>query len=59
MPEEWKIILQNSSITLDDRRENPQAVIYAIDFYQRQQNNRNSKYMYCSDKSNIKFSFKK
>jgi len=51
MPEEWKIMLQNSSITLHERLQNPQAVIDALDFYHHQQNNTLSKYMYSSEKS--------
>lgn len=51
MPEEWKITLQNSSITLNEQLQNPQAVIDALDFYHHQHNNSLSKYMYSSDKS--------
>ena len=53
MPEEWKIMLQNSSITLHERLQNPQAVIDALDFYHHQQNNTLSKYMYSSEKSSL------
>ena len=51
MPEEWKITLQNSSITLNEQLENPQAVIDALDFYHHQHNTSLSKYMYPSDKN--------
>jgi len=52
MPEEWKQTLQNSSITLNERLQNPQAVIDALDFYHYQQNkNSLSKYMYSSEKN--------
>ena len=53
MPEEWKTALQNSTITLNERLENPQAVLDALDFYHHHQQNNNSlsKYMYSSDKS--------
>ena len=51
MPEEWKITLQNSSITLNEQLENPQAVIDALDFYHHQHNSSLSKYMYPSDKN--------
>lgn len=52
MPEEWKLTLQNSSITLNERIQNPQAVIDALDFYHYQQK-KNSlfKYMYSSEKN--------
>lgn len=52
MPEEWKLTLQNSSITLNEQLQNPQAVIDALDFYHHQHNSSLSKYMYPSDKSN-------
>ena len=51
MPDEWKIMLQNSTITLSERLQNPQAVIDALDFYHQQQHNTLSKYMYSSEKS--------
>ena len=52
MPEEWKVMLQNSTITLSERLQNPQAVIDALDFYHHQQSNASSnKYMYSSEKS--------
>lgn len=51
MPEEWKINLQKSSLTLNEKLQNPQAVIDALDFYDYQLKNSNSKYMYSSDKS--------
>lgn len=52
MPEEWKITLQNSTITINERIQNPQAVIDALDFYHHHQKHINSlsKYMYPSDK---------
>jgi len=54
MPEEWKQTLQNSSITINERIQNPQAVIDALDFYHYQQNkNSLNKYMYSSEKSNL------
>ena len=52
MPEEWKIMLQNSTITLSERLQNPQAVIDALDFYHHQQSKAlSNKYMYSSEKS--------
>ena len=51
MPEEWKVMLQNSTITLKERLQNPQAVIDALGFYHEQQQNSQSKYMYSSEKS--------
>ena len=52
MPEEWKVMLQNSTITLSERLQNPQAVIDALDFYHHQPSNASSnKYMYSSEKS--------
>jgi hypothetical protein len=51
MPEEWKITLKNSSITLNEQLQNPQAVIDALDFYHHQTNHSLSKYMYPSDKN--------
>ncbi len=51
MPEEWKVSLQNSTITLTERLQNPQAVIDALDFYHHQQHSALSKYMYNSEKS--------
>jgi hypothetical protein len=52
MPEEWKIMLQNSTITLSERLQNPQAVLDALDFYHHQQNKAlSNKYMYSSEKS--------
>ena len=54
MPDEWKITLQNSTITINERIQNPQAVIDALDFYHHQKHiNSLSKYMYSSDKSKI------
>ena len=56
MPDEWKLTLQNSSITLNERIQNPQAVIDALDFYHYQQKkNSLSKYMYSSEKSKFFF----
>jgi len=56
MPEEWKQTLQNSSITITERLQNPQAVIEALEFYHYHQNkNTINKYMYSSEKSNIFF----
>lgn len=51
MPEEWKITLQNSSITLNEQIQNPQAVIDALEFYHNKTNNIFSKFMYPSDKN--------
>lgn len=51
MPEEWKINLQKSALTLNEKLQNPQAVIDALDFYDYQMKNSASKYMYPSDKS--------
>lgn len=51
MPEEWKINLQKSSLTLNEKLQNPQAVIDALDFYDYQLKSSTSKYMYSSDKS--------
>ncbi|CAF0774621.1 unnamed protein product [Brachionus calyciflorus] len=51
MPEEWKINLQKSSLTLNEKLQNPQAVIDALDFYDYQMKNSASKYMYSSDKN--------
>jgi hypothetical protein len=51
MPEAWKISLQNSTITLHERLQNPQAVIDALDFYHHQHGHVLSKYMYNSEKS--------
>ncbi len=55
MPDEWKITLQNSTITPKDCVDHPEAVIRALDFYHHHQKHVNSfsKYMqtYPSDKS--------
>lgn len=52
MPHEWLVYLQKSSLTLNEKLKNPQAVIDALDFYDYQLKNSTSKYMYSSDKSN-------
>lgn len=51
MPNEWMSYLQKSSLTLNEKLQNPQAVIDALDFYDSQLKNSSSKYMYSSDKS--------
>ena len=54
MPDEWRITLQNSTITINERIQNPQAVIDVLSYYHNyHQNNIKSlsKYMYSSDKS--------
>lgn len=51
MPNEWMSYLQKSSLTLNEKLQNPQAVIDALDFYDHQLKNSSSKYMYSSDKS--------
>jgi hypothetical protein len=56
LPTEWKEALKNSSITLKEQLQNPQAVIAALDFYYH--HNTPSKYMYPSDKSKLLFSQK-
>ena len=55
MPEQWKLTLQNSSITLKEQQQNPQAVIAALGFYHN--HNTTSKYMYQSEKSTHTFDF--
>ena len=51
MPELWSSLLQNSKITKQEQKDNPQAVIDALDFYQHSANKRESKFMYSSCKS--------
>ncbi|CAF0785211.1 unnamed protein product [Didymodactylos carnosus] len=51
MPELWSSLLQNSKITKQEQKQNPQAVIDALDFYQAQHNKRESKFMYSSYKN--------
>lgn len=51
MPELWSSLLQSSKITKQEQKENPQAVIDALDFYQHAQHKRESKFMYSSCKS--------
>jgi hypothetical protein len=52
MPEEWKVTLQNSSISAQEQKENPQAVLIALDFFHHQkQINLSSKFMYSSEKN--------
>ena len=52
MPEIWSSLLQNSKITKQEQKQNPQAVIDALDFYQHAAQKRESKFMYSSYKSN-------
>jgi hypothetical protein len=51
MPEEWKMHLQKSTLTLKEKLQNPQAVLIALEYYDYQLRNSTSKYMYSSDKS--------
>lgn len=51
MPNEWLVYLQKSSLTLNEKMKNPQAVIDALEFFDSQMKNSSSKYMYSSDKS--------
>lgn len=51
MPQLWKTLLQSSKITKQEQKENPQAVIDALDFYQHAAQKRESKFMYSSYKS--------
>lgn len=51
MPEIWSSLLQNSKITKQEQKQNPQAVIHALDFYQHAAQKRESKFMYSSYKS--------
>jgi hypothetical protein len=57
MPEEWKMHLQKSTLTLKEKLQNPQAVLDALDFYDYQLKHSTSKYMYSSDKSIKKLNF--
>ncbi len=51
MPEIWSSLLQHSKITKQEQKQNPQAVIHALDFYQHAAQKRESKFMYSSYKS--------
>ncbi|CAF0915615.1 unnamed protein product [Rotaria sordida] len=51
MPELWSSLLQNSKITKQEQKQNPQAVIDALDFYQHSAQKRESKFMYSSCKN--------
>lgn len=51
MPELWFSLLQSSKITKQEQKENPQAVLDALDFYQNAAKKRESKFMYSSCKS--------
>ncbi|CAF0866731.1 unnamed protein product [Rotaria sp. Silwood1] len=51
MPELWSSLLQSSKITKQEQKQNPQAVIDALDFYQHSANKRESKFMYSSCKN--------
>ncbi|CAF0975684.1 unnamed protein product [Rotaria sordida] len=51
MPEIWSSLLQNSRITKQEQKQNPQAVIHALDFYQHATQKRESKFMYSSYKN--------
>lgn len=51
MPELWSSLLQQSKITKQEQKQNPQAVIDALDFYQHAAQKRESKFMYSSCKS--------
>lgn len=53
MPELWSSLLQSSKITKQEQKQNPQAVIDALDFYQHSAHKRESKFMYSSCKSKI------
>jgi len=55
MPELWSSLLQHSKITKQEQKQNPQAVIDALDFYQHAAHKRESKFMYstCKSKSSI------
>ncbi|CAF4027513.1 unnamed protein product [Rotaria magnacalcarata] len=48
MPELWSNLLQSSKITKQEQKQNPQAVIDALDFYQHSAHKRESKFMYSS-----------
>lgn len=54
MPEEWKMHLQKSTLTLKEKLQNPQAVLIALEYYDYQLRNSTSKYMYSSDKSKFR-----
>jgi len=51
MPELWSSLLQHSKITKQEQKQNPQAVIDALDFYQHAAHKRESKFMYSSCKN--------
>ncbi|UJR20558.1 hypothetical protein I4U23_023685 [Adineta vaga] len=51
MPEIWSSLLQHSKITKQEQKQNPQAVIHALDFYQHAAQKRESKFMYSSYKN--------
>lgn len=51
MPSLWTTLLQSSKITKQEQKQNPQAVIDALDFYQHAAQKRESKFMYSSYKS--------
>ncbi|CAF2510158.1 unnamed protein product [Rotaria sp. Silwood2] len=51
MPELWSSLLQSSKITKQEQKQNPQAVIDALDFYQHSAHKRESKFMYSSCKN--------
>jgi len=59
MPEIWSSLLQHSKITKQEQKQNPQAVIHALDFYQHAAQKRESKFMYSSYKSSNKNKNKK
>ncbi|CAF0854695.1 unnamed protein product [Adineta steineri] len=51
MPDIWSTLLQSSKITKQEQKQNPQAVIHALDFYQHAAHKRESKFMYSSYKN--------
>jgi hypothetical protein len=51
MPELWSSLLHHSRITKQEQKQNPQAVIDALDFYQHAAHKRESKFMYSSCKN--------
>ena len=55
MPDIWSSLLQHSKITKQEQKQNPQAVIHALDFYQHAAQKRESKFMYSSYKSTTIF----
>jgi hypothetical protein len=57
MPDIWSSLLQHSKITKQEQKQNPQAVIHALDFYQHAAHKRESKFMYSSYKSKNKIFF--